>query len=304
MGQKNEIIKSFDGKELFTTFYEAKDAKAVVLLVHGMVEHIGRYEYFAKSLNKAGLSLFAFDLRSHGKTVGTPDEVGVCEDDLFANCVKDVIFLAEFLHKKFKLPLIILGHSYGSFVLQEVIQNYQNYDVAVLSGSANMKCQSSVAMGKVVAKITRLFKGKKAKAKMIYKLSFGAYGKPFENGNWLTRDEGIFNKYNEDPFCGNVCCAQFYVSFFEHLSKLYNKKSLQKISKTHPILITSGAVDPVGGKHHKLVDKLDLLYRSLGLNVTYKLWEGCRHEILNEINKDEIIKYIIDFCLDKIKKNH
>ena len=301
MDKKLNLIEGFDGTKLNAKFWEAKDAKAVLLIVHGMVEHIKRYEYFAQRCNKANISVFAFDLRAHGKTAETPDRVGKYAGDLFGDTVKDVIKIADFLHKKCNLPLIIMGHSYGSFVLQEVVQNYQNYALAIFSGSANMKGDASVAMGKVVAKITRFFKGKDAPAKMIYKLSFGAYGKGFENKNWLTRDEEVFKKYMEDPYCGNVCSAQFYVSFFEHLSKLYKKENLKKISTINPILITSGKRDPVGGKNHKLVDKLDLLYRSLGLNVTYKLWDDCRHEILNELNKDEIIDYIINFILEKVK---
>ena len=301
MENKNSEFESFDGTKLNTKFWETKNAKGVVLLIHGMVEHINRYDYFAKCCNKKGLSVFAFDLRAHGQTAKAPEKVGKYDGDLFGDTVQDAIKIADYLHEKCKLPLIIMGHSYGSFVLQEVIQNYQNYAVAVFSGSANMKGDPSVAMGKVVAKLTKLFKGKDAPAKMIFKLSFGAYGKNFENKNWLTRDEEIFKKYMEDPYCGNVCSANFYVSFFNHLSKLYNKNNLKKISTKNPVLITSGKKDPVGGKNHKLVDKLDLFYRSLGMNVTYKLWDDCRHEILNELNKDEVIEFVIDFILGKIK---
>lgn len=301
MGKENDVIQGFDGAELNAKFWEAKNAKCVVLLIHGMVEHINRYDYFAKCCNKKGISVFAFDLRGHGQTVKSPEKVGKYDGDLFGDTVQDVIKIADFLHEKCGLPLIIMGHSYGSFVLQEVIQNYQNYAVAVFSGSANMKGDPSVAMGSVVAKITKLFKGKDAPAKMIFKLSFGAYGKNFENKNWLTRDEEVFKKYMEDPYCGNVCSANFYVSFFKHLSKLYRKNNLKNISTKNPVLITSGKKDPVGGKNHKLVDKLDLLYRSLGMNVTYKLWDDCRHEILNELNKDEVIEFIINFILEKIK---
>ena len=305
MNKKNnckiEQIKSFDGTQIHTQFWESKNAKAVIVVIHGMVEYVNRYDYFANACVKQNLSVFGFDLRAHGNNAGSPENVGVYEGDLFEDSVKDVMFFADLMHQKCGLPVIFLGHSYGSFVLQEVVQRYQNYALAIFSGSANLKGDASVSMGKIVAKITRFFKGKKAPAKMIYKLSFGAYGKNFENKNWLTSDEKIFEKYVQDPFCGNVCCAQFYVSFFTHLSKLYNKNNLAKISKKSPVLITSGEHDPVGGKNHKLVDKLDLLYRGLGLDVSYKIWPKCRHEILNEKNRDEIINYIIDFCNKKIK---
>ncbi|MBQ7603009.1 MAG: alpha/beta hydrolase [Clostridia bacterium] len=299
---KKLYVPSFDESLIYTyTWTPAKKPKGVVFIIHGMVEHIARYDYFAKKCNDAGLLVFGMDLRAHGKTVGEADKVGKYDGDLFGDCVKDVIFMANKLHEQYKLPLILLGHSYGSFVLQEVVQQYKDYDLAVFSGSANMKGQLSVVAGKIVAKITRAFKGKDAPGKMLYKLSFGAYGKGLEKGNWLTRDESIFDKYVADPFCGNVCSAQFYVSFFEHLSKLYKKANLQKIEKTKPMLIVSGACDPVGGKNHKLVDKLFDLYKGLNLNVNCKIFDDCRHEILNELNKDEIIQFILDFCNEKLK---
>ena len=300
--EKKLLVPSFDDALIYTyTWADVKQPKGVLFIIHGMVEYIARYDYFAKQCNKQGYIVFGMDLRAHGNTVGDSAKVGQYEGDLFLDCVKDVIFMADMLHKQYKLPLILLGHSYGSFVLQEVVQKYNNYNLAVFSGSANMKGQLSVAAGKVVAGITKAFKGKLAPAKMLYKLSFGVYGKGFKNGNWLTRDEVIFNKYIEDPFCGNICSAQFYISFFRHLSKLYKKANLKNINKKLPMLIVSGEYDPVAGKNHKLADKLFSLYQKYNLPVTYKIFEQCRHEILNEINKDEVIQYILNFCNQNIK---
>ncbi len=306
MREKESVVNvyepSFDGAKIYTTTWQPHTRpRAMLMIVHGMVEYIGRYDYFAKKCNAQGYVVFGFDLRAHGQTVRNYQDVGKYDGDLFADCVQDVIFFADKLHKLYNLPLVILGHSYGSFVLQEVVQRYHNYACAVFSGSADMQGQASVKLGKIVAKLTRFFKGKQAPAKMIYKLSFGAYGKGFERQNWLTRDNDAFCKYNSDPYCGGVCSAQFYVSFFEHLAKMYNKQSLKSISRTAPLLITSGECDPVGGKKHKLVDKLDLLYRKLGLCVTYQLWQGARHEILNETNKDEIIDWILNYLEQVIK---
>lgn len=300
--EKKLYVPSFDESLIYTyTWNPASKPKAVIFIIHGMVEHIARYDYFAKQCNKAGYVVFGMDLRAHGQTVGEPEKVGKYDGDLFGDCVQDVVFMANKLHEQYKLPLILIGHSYGSFVLQEVVQKYNNYNLAIFSGSANMKGQLSVVAGKVVAKITRAFKGKDAPAKMLYKLSFGAYGKGFEEGNWLTRDKHIFEQYKKDLFCGNVCSAQFYVSFFNHLSTLYKSKSLNNISKASPILLVSGACDPVGGKNHKLVDKLYALYQKLGLNVSCKIFDDCRHEILNELNKDEVIECILDFCKNNLK---
>lgn len=301
---KNQFKPGYRDELIYTrTWGAVKQPKAVMLLLHGMVEHSLRYDAFAKKCNQAGIIVFCMDLRAHGHTAGDPAKVGQYDGDLFGDCVKDAIKFADELIEAYHLPLIICGHSYGSFLTQEFIQNYHQHAMAILIGSACMQGVADVALGKMVANCTKAFCGKDAKAKMIYKLTFGAYGKSFDRGNWLTRDEAIFDAYNQDPFCGNICSAQFYSSFFAHLSKLYDINKLNMIDKDKPILITSGELDPVGGKQHKLVDKLDLLYRSLGIrSVTYKLWKQCRHEVLNEINKDEIQQYIIDFIISNLDK--
>ena len=299
-----EYLAGFDGEQIFTrTWANVTKPKAVMMILHGMVEHGGRYEEFATACNNAGIIVFCMDLRGHGRTVGDCKKVGQYAGDIFGDCVKDASKFADELVAKYQLPLIVFGHSFGSFLTQEFIQNYHKHCMVVLSGSANMNGVSDVKLGKMVANIQRAFLGKNSKAKMIYKLSFGKYGKPFEKGNWLTRDNDAWDRYQADPYCGNICSAQFYRSFFGHLGKLYKTQGIQNIDKDKPILITSGQVDPVGGKEHMLVDKLDVMYRLNGIkHVTKKIWEGARHEILNETNKLEVTEYILDWIVGNLKK--
>lgn len=295
MKTNKNFFESFDKNLIYFKLYDkVEKPKACMLIIHGMVEHSKRYETFAKFLNKNGIVVCTFDLRAHGKTVGDAEKVGHYDGDLFADCVKDAIFLSNFLKEKFNLPLVVLGHSYGSFVLQSYVQNYDNFDMAIFSGSANMQgILPSLAL--CIAKMTKTFKGKDAKAKMINKLTLGGYAKGFEDGNWLTRDKKIFDAYQADPFCGNMCSANFYVSMFKGLKNIYKKKNLKKVVKTKPFLLASGAEDPVGGKE-KLVKKLQKLYNDLGVkSVEIKLYEGARHEILNEINKKEVFEDIVTF---------
>ena len=299
-----EFKSGFDGQQIFTRIWKnVSKPKAVMLILHGMVEHSGRYQDFATKCNEVGIIVFSMDLRGHGRTVGDSKKVGQYAGDIFGDCVNDAQKFADELIAEYKLPLIVFGHSFGSFLTQEFIQNYHKHSMVVLSGSANMKGVGDVKLGKMVANIQRAFLGKNSPAKMIYKLSFGKYGKPFEKGNWLTRDNGAWDKYKADPYCGNICSANFYRSFFGHLGKLYKVKNIQNIDKNVPILITSGAVDPVGGEQHKLVDKLEDMYRLNGIKrVSCKIWEDCRHEILNEINRDEIIEYILDWIQNNLSK--
>lgn len=296
--QIGQMIESFDNSKIFCREWnEATEPKGVMFIVHGMVEHSARYQEFAKFMNVNGYYVFSMDLRAHGQTVGSSDQVGIYDGDLSEDIVKDMIFFSDMLIEKYKLPLIVLGHSYGSFLLQRFIQLYHKHSIAIFTGSACMKGSFEVTMGNLVAKITKAFCGKNAKAKLIYKLSFGKYGKNFEHKNWLTRDEDKFYAYVADEFCGNVCSANFYVSFFKNLKTIYKTENLKKIDLDKPMLITSGEKDPVGGKNANLVDKLAKMYHDLGVEIVdEKIWEGMRHEILNEVNRLEVYKYIQEFC--------
>lgn len=278
------------------TWDKVENPKAIVLILHGMVEHGLRYDEFAKFLNTKGFIAVVPDERGHGKTAGAPENVGKYDGDIFADTVRDDIKLADTLIQKYKLPLFVLGHSYGSFRTQSFIQNYHQHAGAIIVGSACYRHSMIVAMGKMVADITKLFKGKNAPAKMIAKMSFDSYGKHFEKQNWLTSDEEIYNAYCRDPYCGAIASAQFYSSFFGNLKKLYKPALLNQIDKDKPILITSGEKDYVGGKNHKDIDKLAPLYRSYGIkDVEYKLWANGRHELLNETFRKEVFEYIAEW---------
>ncbi|MCL2540047.1 MAG: alpha/beta hydrolase [Firmicutes bacterium] len=271
--------------------------RGILLIVHGMCEHAKRYNEFAGFLAKKGFVVFAYDLRAHGLTAGSPENCLTYPDkaDLFSDSVKDMVFLSDMLIKKHKLPLYVLGHSYGSFLTQGYMQNYNKHAGIVLSGSAFMRDFNNV-LGVSVAGLTKLFKGGAAPCNMIFALSFEKYAKAFTDGSWLTREASIAHKYKLDPYCGQVPSANFYSSFFKGLNKVTNTKQLEKIDKTIPVLITSGSSDQVGGKNLKLAQKLYNRYKEIGMaNLQLKIWQDGRHEILNETNRKEIYEYILEF---------
>ena len=300
---KKEKIKSFNGDEITTFLWEdVKKPKAVMLIAHGMCEHSLRYDQFANFMNNNGIIVFSLDLRGHGETAGSPERV--CKyptTTIMEDSIKDLMFFADYLIKKYNLPLVALGHSYGSFLMQGFLESYNKQVCTVLIGSAFMRDATTV-LGGVVSSLTKFFKGGDAEAKMIVALSFDSYGKGFPYKNWLTRDMEIFKAYNDDPYCGNKPSANFYKSMFKTLKKITNKTELAKIPSASPILITSGEKDPVGGKNISLTKKLFNKYKETGLNLTeLKTWQDCRHEVLNETNKEEIFEYILNFINKNIK---
>ena len=147
-----------------------------------------------------------------------------------------------------------------------------------------------LAMGECIAATQAFFCGADKKGKLIDKMSFGAYNKPFlEQGQqfaWLSRDKEQVAKYEADENCGYVLCIGYYLSFFKGVMKMYGKDA-QNISKDFKVMIAVGSDDPVSNKA-VLATKLNNFYLGLGLKPEYKVYQGARHEILNEINKDEV----------------
>ncbi|HCJ01582.1 MAG TPA: alpha/beta hydrolase [Clostridiales bacterium] len=291
-----------DGTEFACYLWnEVERPIAVVQIAHGMGEHCGRYNDFASFLNKNGFLVVAEDHRGHGKTCGNIEDLGKVEGDSYHDTIGDMIALTKYAEKKFKLPIVLFGHSYGSFLTQGYIErNGGALSGVVLSGSAYMNT-TQVAFGRLVAKIQNALFGGRKPAKLIAKLSFGAYDKQFKSENqpfaWLTRDKEVIKKYIEDVYCGAsyTMSIGFQKSFFYGLKGVYRSSELQKIPKDLPIFIAGGDRDPVGG-NGALVSKLYDQYKGLGIkDVAVKLYPEARHEILNEINKEEVYADILAF---------
>ena len=273
------IFESFDKKKIFVhEWLEVESPKGFVQIVHGMAEHGGRYEPFAKYLNEHGYLVVADDHRAHGYT--DPDTLGYSDcKNIFFDTVKDEAALTDYYRAKYPtLKYVIFGFSYGSFLTQCYISKYgDKVDGAVIAGS-NHKKDFEVYLGALVAGL-----GKKRKAgKFIEKQSFGSYAKKFEDGEWISSDAANNAAYRADPFSGFTCSNKFYADFFKGLKSLYTKKYQAGLKKDLPVLIVSGAQDPVGNMG-KGVKKLYNFYKKAGMtNVQMTLFEGCRHEFINE----------------------
>ena len=293
---KNTYV-SHDGVKLNLYASTIQNPKAVVYIAHGMAEHAGRYEHFAKLLNESGYDVYADDHRAHGESMIEGYRLGSCEGDVFADTVEDIQSITRYLKGKYSLPVFVIGHSYGSFLTQAFMECPNVADGYILIGSARMP-KILTSSGRIVAVLTKLFKGEHAPAKMLANINFGGYDKKFREGKnaWLSVDMHNRDAYNQDPMCGQVMSAGFYESFFRGISTLYLKKNLANVSKHKPILILSGTMDAVGG-FKKYVASLYDTYVSIGANVSLKLVEGARHEVLNETDtlKQEANESILNF---------
>lgn len=296
---KTVKIEGYNNFEIVGYLWDKVEKPVGVLqIIHGMQEHALRYASFAKYLNSLGIIVFASDLRGHGQTALLHNlPLGYSDGDIFMEIVNDQIIVTEYLSKKFELPISVLGHSFGSFVTQRyMVENGFKVKNVILSGSSFSNSMAFRA-GYRVAQIQRAFGLKKKRAKMIEKMAFGSYGKKFKNGNWLSRDEKVWEMYKQDELCGKPFPVNFYYSFFKNARNNY--KNLNNIPYYLPILIVSGTEDPVSGKDG--IPKLFFEYAKARKRLFLKNYVGARHEILNETNKDEVYKDISDFILnDKI----
>lgn len=269
--------------------------KAVVQLVHGMNEHCGRYEAFAAYLNGQGYVVVGDDHRAHGRTAGSRDRIGKTDGlaDLYATTVDDELELTAHYHALFGLPVVVLGHSYGSFLAQTYMLHRTVPACVrgfVLTGAAKQSA-FMIRMGRLFAAGNA-----DAPATAIASLTFGAYDKHFKEGRnaWLTKDTAIVEAYNSDPFIIDVFGKGFYRSFFRNMSRIFKKADASGV-RDLPILIACGADDGVGGygKYSKA------LYRALcGLgckDLHFTLYPTDRHEILNETDRGKVYADIAEF---------
>ncbi len=284
-------VQGFHELPLYTVvFDEVKNPKAVVLIVHGMQEHCRRYDDFAKFLNTHGFIVVASDLRGHGKTMKDSNDYGKGEKDIFQECVNDQIALISFINENWKLPVYIFGHSFGSFLTQSIVQRSPQIKKAVLCGTTNGSC-TLFKLGNCLLTLLAPFNKKDKRGGLAETLCIKSFGKNFENGNWLSRNEKVFDKYLKDEFCGGSFPFSFYRSMIKNMTKV--NSGIGKIGHKKLFLI-AGSCDPVG-QNSKQVQKLCKLYLKNNVDAQIKIYDGARHELLNETNKKEVYKDILNF---------
>ncbi len=296
---KHMELRTFDDKINTVSVWDEVDNKiGAVVIVHGMAEHADRYDDFAKRLNREGYVVLADNHRGHKFN---PDgERGIVAPDSFENSVRDIKSVVDYAKQTYGVEVALLGHSYGSFLSQRYLELYADTVVCcILSGTAYMK-GALVGMGKAIAGLQRFFVGGEKTGKLIDKMSFGAYNKPFESQGqrfaWLSRDREKVAEYESDEYCGYPLSIDYYYYFFRSVQNMYSD-AVKSVPAEMPILIAIGSDDPVSNKG-VLAEKLYKFYLQNGLNAELKVYPGARHEILNEINRAEVYNDFVAF-IDK-----
>lgn len=281
------------------------EPKAILQIVHGMAEYVDRYEDFASFLAEKGFVVTADDHLGHGKSLNNNPCGYFCDRDPASVVVDDVYSLTTITKDKYPgVPYFILGHSMGSFIARNYLFTYgDKVDRAIVMGTG-MQPKVLVVALKAMAGLGCLFGKSKKPDKFIDGMSFGAYNKKIANPrtsvDWLTKDSEIVDKYVADPLCGFVFTANGFKTLASLLWRLNKKSNVAKMPKDLPILITSGADDPVGeyGKGPTLVYES---YKALGIkDVSLKLYDNDRHEILNETDRNVVYNDIYEWLSNGI----
>ena len=277
------------------------DIRCVLQIVHGMAEYIERYEEFADYMTQRGFVVTGEDHMGHGESVGKAGLYGYfCEQDPATVLVRDVHRLKKATQALYpNVPYVILGHSMGSFITRNYMFRYgTGINAAIIMGTG-MQPPLVLAASRAVAGIQKAFCGSEHVSRLIDKLAFGNYNKMIPDAktpmDWLSRDSERVDKYIADPMCGFTFTVNGFSTLFELISRLHNPENLERIPKKLPVLMISGDADPVGDYGKGVRKAYDSLH-GVGLeNMQLKLYEGARHELLNETNRAEVMSDILEW---------
>ncbi len=298
-------IKQKDGHVIKLTNYVCpKRPKASILVLHGMAEHQKRYQAFAEYLVKNGFDVFLYDHRGHGTDKKLSELGFFSNDNGYQLVVDDVISVSEYIEANNRASKFFLfGHSMGSIIARNVIQSYEKYNGVVICGTP-FPSMLMTKSGLFLASLIKHFKGPKHISPFLSNLMFG--GKKYTSlstrtaFDWLSRSNPIVGAYMHDPYCGFTCTVSFYHDLLK-LTQHSIKRSMIKLTKTEmPLFVISGEKDPVGGYSKDVLKYLSLLKKLGFSNVTSKFYPECRHELLNELNNEEVFSDIQQWISKRI----
>ena len=282
------------------------EPRAIVQIIHGIAEYIDRYDEFMSFLADNGIIAVGTDHLGHGKSIESEEQTGFfAYDNGWDYVVRDEEVLRLAMHENYpELPIIVFGHSMGSFMARTLLIRYPDaFNAAIISGTGNQGA-ALVNGGLFMGNLVTGLKGAHHYSKFLNNLAFGSYNKIYDNPkteyDWLSRDEANVQKYIDDPLCGFIPSCSLFRDMMTGVKFITNKKNLTAMNKDMPVYFISGDMDPVG-ECGKGVQKAYNNFLEAGMkDVSIKLYPGGRHEMLNEINKDEVYTDILAWLDSKI----
>lgn len=275
----------------------------IILLIHGMAEHIRRYAGFAEFLTAHGYLLAGIDLPGHGASAVSNQELGHFADkDGWRYVVNSLCRVRAMLLRRYAgLPLVLMGHSMGSLYARYLAAYCRN---AAEPAAGYIFCgtpgpNAMLPAGLLLARLQRRIKGRRWHSKSIDRFMNGPFNRQFRpvqtEADWLSRDPEAVNAYLADPKCGFVFTASAYYDLFSVMKRVQTAKWGRALDPELPYLVISGTEDPVGGNGKGVEKVVRRMRRGGAADVTLHLYEGARHELLNETNREEIMQDILQW---------
>ncbi|NLZ82253.1 MAG: alpha/beta hydrolase [Clostridiales bacterium] len=299
MYEVNEIIiNQNDGyASKLTQYVSGEEPKSSLLILHGMAEHQERYQEFAGFLADNGIDVYTYNHRGHGSDQKIKDLGFFAAHNGHRLVIDDAINISKYVKKNNRTnKFFLLGHSMGSLIARNVIQTYSDYDGVILSGTTFPPLLVT-RVGLFISKLHSKMKGPKSISPFMNALMFGnkrytalATRTAFD---WLSRSHTVVGAYINDPYCGFMCTASFYRDLLTLVLNSSKKSLISKTDRNLPLYIISGDNDPVGGYGTEIKKFISTLHKLQFSNVEFKLYPDCRHELLNELNKEEVYDDIL-----------
>ena len=274
----SEALKIFGSFEI----REVNKVKGVVQIAHGMAEYSNRYARFAMELCRHGYAVYINDHLGHGCSVANADELGFFGDDGPNSLVEDMKQLTDIARQEYpNTPIFLFGHSMGSFLSRKYTAKYGHQ----LDG-----------MGVLLADYIVKHEGKLHRSSFLDNMAFGTYNKKTAKKtkfDWLSRDEKEVEKYIHDENCGFLFTAAGFKTLFSVLKEVSAKVWYKTVPAHLQILLIAGDKDPVGEYGKGVTEVYETLRKTGHTNTVMKLYPEARHELLNELNRDEVAEDVI-----------
>ena len=279
--------------------------KAVVQLVHGIAEFIERYDSFANYLTEQGFVVVAEDHMGHGQSINGDGIQGYFHGGWFS-AVKDTYHLLSETRREYpELPYILFGHSMGSFMARTILCQYPDSGIAaaVICGTGWQPAFALPVLAKLIDGMCQK-QGETVPAQKLNDMIFGSYNNKIRprrtTHDWLTRDDAIVDAYIAHPLCGFVPSGGLLRDMMTGMGYIEQKRNLAMMRKDLPVLFIAGEEDPVGS-FGKGIHQAANAFRKAGMtDVQVTLYPDCRHEILNELNREEVFADVINWIDGKI----
>lgn len=293
------------GKIHYCRWTPEEEPKAVLQIVHGIAEFVERYDAFANYLTGLGYVVVAEDHMGHGQSINGEGIQGYFHGGWFSAVADSYRLLQDTKQEYPGIPYILFGHSMGSFMARTILCDYPDSGIsgAVICGTGWQPTFAMPALLKVVSAVCKKT-GETNPSEKLQGMVFGSYNKKVEHPrtpyDWLSRDKEIVDAYIAHPLCGFTASCGLLRDMMTGIYHIQKPENLAKMNKSLPVFFIAGGDDPVGS-YGKGIHQAAEAFRKAGMtDVSVRIYPLCRHEILNEINKDEIFEDITQWIGKKV----